>query len=296
MSPILDLLFCLLSSYFVDWLPIASVPYQHNSWDCGVFVCRYAYSVYALRDCDFRRNKQWFAKDLTRLEQFQFNVEDIARLRRDIKTLIQRLSGIFLPWKKEQECLDKQANGDVKKNSHRTTATKVAHDLELSEFADPAPAVEANCMIDSSAQDGVAFHRELLVGLPGHPTGWERATAARHRHSSGPSPLGDHSTNDDQYSGRYPNEGKTAGHAVQVEDNKDAPAEDRKRVGWECTKHQDNEYRSIHWARISIAAGFRENEACSCQLSNGDAKREVSTPSTCGSLTFMTGEAQTDKI
>ena len=57
-----------------------------------------------MRDCPFRRNDQWFAKDLIRArEEFQFGMPEIARLREDIRKLVQGLSSLYLPWKKNND-------------------------------------------------------------------------------------------------------------------------------------------------------------------------------------------------
>lgn len=80
-----------------------TVPYQDNSWDCGVFVCKYAYAVYSLVNRDFRRNDRWFERDLiSNCDEFKFDMSDIGRLRREIRILIKRLSEIYLPWKTEE--------------------------------------------------------------------------------------------------------------------------------------------------------------------------------------------------
>lgn len=87
---------------------VISVPYQDNSWDCGVFVCRYAYSVYCLRNEEFCRNEDWYERDLTSRREFKFDMVDIERLRENIRVLIQRLSKIYIPWKEDQLLLAKE--------------------------------------------------------------------------------------------------------------------------------------------------------------------------------------------
>jgi hypothetical protein len=179
-----------------------SVPYQNNCWDCGVFVCRYAYSVYALRDRDFRRDEQWFAKDLTRIEQFQ------------------GLSGIFLPWKIEQQhSLTKQANRDATKSRPRAIAANDANSPAPSEMPDYVDA-----------------------------------------------PTGD-----------------TAG-AVD---------------GCKCSNQNDNPCPSLHLARLGdkeddTLASFRSPSRL--HSNGGASKPAVSTPLSGGSLTYLTGESQTDTI
>jgi hypothetical protein len=84
------------------------VPKQLNSWDCGVFVCRYAYSMLLLRHNEFTfsgsdnaRGKCCMTsfKNLIKSDAFRFNLDDIARLRDEIRTLIERLSELYLDWK-----------------------------------------------------------------------------------------------------------------------------------------------------------------------------------------------------
>ena len=94
---------------------LSLVPFQNNTWDCGVFVCRYAYAVYQLRrrnftykDAGLRVDKQSkkkgaFYQLITEGSEFQFDMRDIARFREEYKILIERLSEIFLQWRKSQE-------------------------------------------------------------------------------------------------------------------------------------------------------------------------------------------------
>jgi hypothetical protein len=93
------------------------VPYQDNSWDCGVFVCRYAYAVYLLRHLSFtyrevnafeERHKSRWQKLITDGPAFSFAMPDIARLREEMKTLIEGLSRVYSPWKKERDRKEKE--------------------------------------------------------------------------------------------------------------------------------------------------------------------------------------------
>ena len=79
------------------------IPYQDNGCDCGVFVCRYAYNLFQMR------NKYIFSQyDLfTRCKKlfkecrlFEFGMEDIARIREEMKSLIHNLSTSYLRMKK----------------------------------------------------------------------------------------------------------------------------------------------------------------------------------------------------
>ena len=88
------------------------MPLQANGFDCGVFVCRYAYAMMKLRnkrftykECGVRvdgKRKGAFQKLITESEAFVFGPQDIDRLRGEIRTLVQNLSDMFATWKKEQ--------------------------------------------------------------------------------------------------------------------------------------------------------------------------------------------------
>jgi len=75
------------------------IPYQDNSWDCGVFVCRYAFALYHQRENHITykeiEDDPQFQRSITRSLGFQFDMKDIVRLRREIKTLIDRLSELY---------------------------------------------------------------------------------------------------------------------------------------------------------------------------------------------------------
>lgn len=92
------------------------VPYQNNTWDCGVFVCRYAYAVYELRHRHFTyedagmyceestqgAGQRAFYDLISDSAEFNFGMKDIARFRKEFKILIERLSKIYLRFKKKE--------------------------------------------------------------------------------------------------------------------------------------------------------------------------------------------------
>ena len=85
-----------------------SVPYQDNSWDCGVFVCRYAYALYVKRKerityRDLGESRPYLHGVITDSVEFNFNMADIRRLREEMKTLIRRLSVSYVAMKKREE-------------------------------------------------------------------------------------------------------------------------------------------------------------------------------------------------
>lgn len=100
-------------------LPLTSVPYQDNGCDCGVFVCRYAYSLFVMRGSDFTLGdmdeRPTFNSLITRGVAFQFDQSDIPRIRKEIASLIDNLSDVYLPIRKEQEDAEKRAKAAEKK-------------------------------------------------------------------------------------------------------------------------------------------------------------------------------------
>ena len=82
------------------------IPYQDNGCDCGVFVCRYAYNLFQM--CN---NYTFSQYDLSnRCKEvfkgcglFEFGMEDIARIREEMKSLINNLSTSYLTTKQQQE-------------------------------------------------------------------------------------------------------------------------------------------------------------------------------------------------
>jgi hypothetical protein len=95
-----------LMSFLLSIMTLIQVPYQDNGCDCGVFVCRYAYSLYTMRHQRFTNadyyEKPRFASLITRGPAFQFDMADIDRIRNEISTLIDNLSVLYLRGLKKQ--------------------------------------------------------------------------------------------------------------------------------------------------------------------------------------------------
>ncbi|KAL9185723.1 hypothetical protein ACHAXT_003500 [Thalassiosira profunda] len=72
------------------------VPYQGNGFDGGTFVCRYAYSLYVMRQQQFTwadaLEKPAFTSLITNGPAFQFDMSDMARIRGELALLIDRLT------------------------------------------------------------------------------------------------------------------------------------------------------------------------------------------------------------
>jgi len=92
------------------------IPYQSNSWDCGVFVCRYAYSLLLLRNEAFTKSKlqDRYENMITMSAEFNFDKRDIYRIRDEMIKLINRLSKIYSNHKsiKKQEVKTKKAKSE----------------------------------------------------------------------------------------------------------------------------------------------------------------------------------------
>ena len=126
------------------------VPYQTNGCDCGVFVCRYTYAMYKLRNADFTyassgvvpgekkssaKSRSPFREQITENEAFKFDMNDIAKLREHLATLIERLHEQFVPWRQEEQ---KKRRLERKREAQMENDTS-NRDNKLS--AEPRPAV-----------------------------------------------------------------------------------------------------------------------------------------------------------
>jgi len=110
---------------------VCTVPLQNNSYDCGVFVCRYAYAIYELRHRNFTYgdagmyceegetnlgdSRRAFRTLISDGAEFDFDMKDIARFREEFKTLIERLSVVYMKWKNA-------SNSKVQSNQEPTTS------------------------------------------------------------------------------------------------------------------------------------------------------------------------------
>jgi len=83
------------------------VPYQDNSWDCGVFVCRYAYSTLRLRKQQFTfediTGNEILQERISNNTEFNFNMQDIKALRKEIKILIDNLAKLYQSIKSKEK-------------------------------------------------------------------------------------------------------------------------------------------------------------------------------------------------
>ena len=80
-----------------------TVPRSTNLIDAGMYVCRYAYSIYLLRNTRITYENAgatdyppYFLNLITNSNEFNFDSEDIKNMGKDMKTLIGRLSAVQL--------------------------------------------------------------------------------------------------------------------------------------------------------------------------------------------------------
>ena len=108
-----------------------AVPYQDNSWDCGVFVCRYAYALYLMRNRRITygaagvETRPYFRNLITDSPEFNFNMSDIGRVRDELKQLITNLSPKYFE-AKAKEKLEQDEKRKAKKRKIQAEATAKA--------------------------------------------------------------------------------------------------------------------------------------------------------------------------
>jgi hypothetical protein len=121
------------------------VPRQNNGSDCGVFVCRYAFAMFQLRHLKFSRRdaglekmdnerktsrrqrnaprSQAFSDLITNGKEFDFNVEDIQRIRNEFKTLIRNLHPMYKVVKVDKIKAEKEEKKARKRRKEKATET-----------------------------------------------------------------------------------------------------------------------------------------------------------------------------
>ncbi len=88
-------MFCICSFY-----PYFSpVPRQTNSWDCGLFTCKYAHALYQQRwkmiTVNDLRGKKPLINVITNSPYMKFDYKDIDEMRVELRKLIDNLSDVY---------------------------------------------------------------------------------------------------------------------------------------------------------------------------------------------------------
>jgi len=111
-----------------------AVPRQDNSWDCGVFVCRYGYAIYRLllEGIEFKikagTKKKDYQAQLNELisshQAFDFNMEDIERIRVEMKQLLKNLNVLYTKWRKKEKISKKKKLNEMEAKASEAYASK----------------------------------------------------------------------------------------------------------------------------------------------------------------------------
>jgi hypothetical protein len=162
-------------------------------------MCRYAYALYLLRDMTFSfgetniraSNKNDRFRLITESEAFDFDGDDVQRIRTEIKTLIEKLSVIYARVKEEEKqaklakkhasklaLQSKQdaATGETDSSAaaaaaRTTTTTTDVGNLQSSQDSSAAQQVDTLPVPDESQQQQSQSHRHPGLGLKGEQVG-----------------------------------------------------------------------------------------------------------------------------
>jgi len=155
-----------------------TVPLQNNTWDCGVFVCRYAYAIYELRDRDFTygdagmhceetdiisgSSSRAFQELISDGAEFDFDMADIARFREEFKTLIIQLSRLYA----KAKSAEKQAIFEEKMKRHAVAANDVLTHEKEDEAMTSLRAPMGSQSFDSGDDSRVEILPQLDLSVP----------------------------------------------------------------------------------------------------------------------------------
>jgi len=166
------------------------VPRQDNGSDCGVFVCRYAFAMFQLRHLKFsyrdagldtisakksitQRQReglqsQGFVDLITNGKGFEFDVDDIQRIRCEFKTLIRKLHPLYQVAKDERikaEIEEKKARKKkikARKNHQRKMQEEditLQYDSSTTRTPDEAEKESSDCSKDNRTPRQRLMHR-----------------------------------------------------------------------------------------------------------------------------------------
>jgi hypothetical protein len=161
---------------------VTLVPQQKNGYDCGLFVCRYAYAIFKIRDnffnqLDISGSELLLRDEIINNEHFRFNQEVINQFRIQLKQLLQNLSDVYRygTLKKARQSksqklgiLRKPRQSKTQKNRQSTAAEKknksskkrngkqLQHQLQL---------IDANNYIAATRSDDAAVDDDQRIAL-----------------------------------------------------------------------------------------------------------------------------------
>merc|ERR1712194_416627 len=112
------------------------IPYQENGCDCGVFVCRYAYSLFLMRNDKFTWGGgcERFLTLITKGPAFQFDMSDIARIREEMGILIYNLSIQYLKTKEQGKAKKRVKRKEIEssKRNKKIASSEMASEVAAS--------------------------------------------------------------------------------------------------------------------------------------------------------------------
>lgn len=123
-------------------------------FDCGVYVCKYAYAMYQLREqaftyADADRSRAPFYDFITNGDGFKFDMNDIKRLRKEIHILARRLSDIYRRRNPTTDDAVSLVTGDISSLWGRHSATaKMKMRERLTAIPTPVPEYVMACYKD----------------------------------------------------------------------------------------------------------------------------------------------------
>jgi sugar-specific transcriptional regulator TrmB len=127
----------------------------------------FTYAESGLDPADMKAGKRPFGGLITDSPEFEFDMEDIARIREEIRRLIERLSHCYTFWKKTKEKAEKEARLEEKAlNEANKSDAKISNDppesvaaneqkeiLKKSVVEDVEERKEESCVKNSVVQD-----------------------------------------------------------------------------------------------------------------------------------------------
>lgn len=162
---------------------------QNNTWDCGVFVCRYALAIYKLRNRSFTfrdvHGNSPFSRLVTGGAEFDFDMNDIVRFRGEFQKLIENLSLVWTKWKREgakpnPRCDDPEKSGEQAANAERLKEESTEQEMtdapqeagEVSVLAPseeeitalPTPSNESMDMFNDNESGSIASEANVQLG------------------------------------------------------------------------------------------------------------------------------------